>query len=76
MSFLEPWILLGLAAGVFQALRVAGQRALAQRTDAQVQLSAWSAALARCLFGLPWAVLILVVLIVVWGARGPRLPLA
>lgn len=68
MSFLEPWILLGLAAGVFQALRVAGQRALAQRTDAQVQLSAWSAALARCLFGLPWAVLILVVLIVVWGA--------
>ena len=67
MSVLEPWILLGLAAGVFQALRVAGQRALAQRTDAQVQLSAWSAALARCLFGLPWAVLILVVLIGVWG---------
>ncbi|CAI8413284.1 MAG: Uncharacterised protein [Rhodospirillaceae bacterium] len=67
MSFLEPWILLGLAAGLFQALRVAGQRALAQRTDAQVQLSAWSAALARCLFGLPWAVLILVVLIAIWG---------
>ena len=52
MSFLESWILLGLAAGVFQALRVAGQ-ALAQRTDAQVQLSAWSAALAQCLFELP-----------------------
>ena len=68
MSFLEPWILLGMVAGVFQALRVAGQRALAQQTDAQVQLSAWSAALARCLFGLPWAVLILVVLIMVWGA--------
>ncbi|MGB1156543.1 MAG: hypothetical protein ACPG42_06970 [Alphaproteobacteria bacterium] len=68
MSFLEPWILLGMAAGVFQALRVAGQKALSQRTSADVQLSSWSAALARCLFGLPWAVLILVALIWLWGA--------
>lgn len=67
MSFLEPWILLGMVAGVFQALRVAGQRALAQRTQADIQLSVWSAALARCLFGLPWALLILLVLIGVWG---------
>lgn len=57
-----------MAAGVFQALRVAGQKALSQTTTSDVQLSSWSAALARCLFGLPWAVLILVILIVVWGA--------
>ena len=68
MSIIEPWILLGMAAGVFQALRVAGQKALSQTTTADVQLSSWSAALARCLFGLPWAVLILVVLIALWGA--------
>ena len=68
MSFLEPWILLGMAAGIFQALRVAGQKALARQTTSDVQLSSWSAALARCLFGLPWAVLILVVLIWIWGA--------
>ena len=57
-----------MAAGVFQALRVAGQKALSQTTTSDVQLSSWSAALARCLFGLPWAVLILVILIVLWGA--------
>lgn len=57
-----------MAAGVFQALRVAGQKALSQTTSSDIQLSSWSAALARCLFGLPWAVLILVVLIVLWGA--------
>ncbi|MGB1146434.1 MAG: hypothetical protein ACPG4M_00965 [Alphaproteobacteria bacterium] len=57
-----------MSAGIFQALRVAGQKALAQQTTSDVQLSSWSAALARCLFGLPWAVLILVVLIWLWGA--------
>ena len=57
-----------MAAGVFQALRVAGQKALSQTTTSDVQLSSWSAALARCLFGLPWAALILVILIVLWGA--------
>ena len=65
MSFVEPWILLGMAAGVFQALRIAGQKALSQTMRSDVQLSSWSAALARCLFGLPWAVLILVA-IVLW----------
>lgn len=68
MSFIEPWIVLGMAAGVFQALRVAGQKALSRKTSSDIQLSSWSAALARCLFGLPWAVLILVVLILAWGA--------
>ena len=67
MSYVEPWILLGMAAGVFQALRIAGQKALSGSTTADIQLSSWSAALARCLFGLPWAVLILVVFIVLWG---------
>jgi len=63
-----------MAAGIFQALRVAGQKALSQSTTSDIQLSSWSAALARCLFGLPWAVLILVVLIWLWGGP-PKLSL-
>ena len=74
MSLFEPWILLGMAAGVFQALRVAGQKALSQSTTADIQLSSWSAALARCLFGLPWAVLILVALLILCAAP-PKLSL-